>query len=121
MINKDRIVPVMKTDLLSLYSVILAAASVTLTKQNAKNALGEFAVTAAPQSGSLIASEPVKSLDIASGVSAVTIYFTPADDYAGFTLAGVATETAGVDVEVDGGLYLATLSSGTVTISKVGL
>ena len=121
MINKNRIVPVMKTDLLSLYSVILAAASVTLTKANAKNALGEFAVTAAPQSGSLIASEPVKSLDIASGVSAVTIYFTPADDYAGFTLAGVATETAGVDVEVDGGLYLATLSSGTVTISKVGL
>ena len=121
MINKDRIVPVKKTDLLSLYSVILAAASVTLTKANAKNALGEFAVTAAPQSGSLIATEPVKHLDIAEGVSAVTIYFTPAESYEGFSIAGVDVDTAGVDAEADGGLYLAALSSGTITLSKVGL
>ncbi len=121
MINKDRIVPVMKTDLLSLYSVILAAASVTLTKANAKNALGEFAVATAPGAGSLIAAEPVKHLDIAEGISALTVYFTPAESYEGFSLAGVDVETAGVDVEVDGGLYLATLSSSTITISKVGL
>ena len=118
MINKDRIVSVTKTDLLSLYSVILSAASVTLTKLNAKNPEGEFEVTAAPDSGSLIATEPVKSIKIKDTVTAVSIYFVPAYDYEGITGGTVA----GADVEADGNsLYTATLSSGTITIAKVGM
>lgn len=121
MINTDRIVPVVKTDLISLYSVILAAASVTLTKASAINAEGDFKITAAPGSGSIIASEPVKSLDFGSDVSAATVYFVPALGYEGFSVNGTAVATTGADVVEDNGLYLATLATGAVTISKVGL
>ena len=120
MINKDRIVPVVKTDLISLYSVILAAASVTLTKADG-NAEGEFKITAAPGSGSIIASEPVKSLDFGSDVSAATVYFVPALGYEGFSVNGTAVATTGADVVEDNGLYLATLATGAVSIAKVGL
>ena len=117
MINKNRIVSTTKTDLISLYSVILAAASVTLTKLDAKNVDGDFAITAAPASGSLIASEPVKSITIADAVSAVSVYFVPAYDYEGF---GDATVSGTVDADGNS-LYKATLATGTVTIEKVGM
>lgn len=121
MINNDRIVPVTATDLLSLYAVILKAASVTLTVAEASHP-GVFEVAAAPQSGSLIASEPVKSIDLGENVSAVTVYFVPAYDYEGFTLAGTAVETSGDEVVADGhSLYLATFSSGAVSIAAKGV
>lgn len=118
MINNDRIVSVTKTDLISLYSLILAVGSVTLTKLNADNANGDFTVEVAPQSGSLIATEPVKSIAIDDAVSAVSIYFVPAYDFEGITGGTIA----GAEVEADGNsLYTATLSSGTITIAKVGM
>lgn len=121
MINNDRIVQVAAVDLLSLYATILKVAGTTLTVADATNP-GAFEVDAAPDSGSLIASEPVASLDIASGVSALTVYFVPAYDYKGFTINGAAATMAGDDVEPDGRtLYLATLSSGTITIAKKGV
>lgn len=121
MINKNRIVQVTAVDLLTLYATILAIAGTTLTVADATNP-GEFDVAEAPGSGSLIASEPVASLDIASGVSAVTIYFVPAYDYKGFTVNGAAATMAGDDVVADGRtLYLATLSGGTITIAKKGV
>jgi hypothetical protein len=50
-----------------------------------------------------------------------TVYFIAGYNYEGFKLSGTATETAGVDVDADSvTLYKAVLSSGTVTISKVG-
>ena len=61
MINNDRIVPVTRTDLLSLYSAMLTAASVTITKL-AATAPAEFDVKSAATA--LIADEPVKTLDI---------------------------------------------------------
>ena len=49
------------------------------------------------------------------------IYFIADDDYEGFSINGVAEATAGVDVDPDGvTLYSATLSSGDITIAKVG-
>jgi len=121
MINNDRIVQVTAVDLLTLYATMLAIGGVTLATVDATNP-GDFEVKSAPASGSLIASEPVASLDIASGVSAVTIYFVPAYDYKGFTINGAAATMAGDDVEADGRtLYLATLSSGTITIAKKGV
>lgn len=123
MINTSRIVPVTGIDLLSLYGLILkevlGVSSASLSKVDAINPEGDFAVTAA--ANALICSEPVKSLDIAAAVTSATIYFVAAYNYEGFSLAGVATETAGADVEADGKtLYSATLSTGTVTIAKVG-
>lgn len=123
MINTDRIVPVQATDLISLYGLILLQDSNNsgLTALDASN-IGEFQITSG--SNVLIADEPAKVIDIdatASSVSACTVYFVPAYDYEGFTVDGVAVVTAGATVNADGRtLYKATLSSGTVTIAKVG-
>lgn len=119
MINKDRIVPVQATDLITLYATMLKMAGTTLTVAEANDANGDFELATAPQSGSIIANEPVSTFDFASGVSAATVYFVPAYDYAGFTADGEAIEASG-EVEADGcTLYLATLASGAVTITKV--
>ena len=121
MINTDRIVPVTAIDLLSLYGLILGQSGKTLTVANANDSEGDFEVTEAPGSGSLIASEPVKSLDFATGVSAATVYFVPTLDYVGFSVNGEAVTTTGDTVNPDGRtLYLATLSSGGVSIAKQG-
>lgn len=120
MINTERIVPVTATDLLSLYGLILKlAASTAPTALEADDTAGGFTVST--NSATLLANEPVASLNFASGVTASTVYFVAAYDYSGFTINGAATETAGADVDADGRtLYSATLASGTVTIAKVG-
>lgn len=120
MINEDRIVSVTKTDLLTLYGNIMTIAGEEVTALVATTP-GEFEVTEAPTSGSYLAAEPIVTIDIADGVTAVAVYFIPAYTYAGFTIAGDSIETSGDEVNADGAtLYKAELASGTVTISKVG-
>lgn len=121
MINQDRIVPITTIDLLSMYGLILQQSGKTLTVANATDSEGDFEVAEAPGSGSLIASEPVKSLDFDEGVTAATVYFVPTLDYVGFMIDGAAITTTGDDVQPDGrSLYLATLADGAVTIAKQG-
>ena len=121
MINADRIVPVMATDLLSLYALIVKMSGKTLTVQNASTTDGQFEVTTGSASTYAFASEPVGTMDFASGVTAANIYFVPAFDYSGFTINGAAVTTSGDTVVPDGNtLYLAALASGGVTITKVG-
>lgn len=120
MINKDRIVSVTATDLITLYGTIMMLANTSVTAVDATNP-GEFAITSG--SGNVLAAEPIKTFDIGNSVSSITIYFVPAYDYAGFTIAGEAATIADNDVtvEADGKtLYKAVLSSGTVTITKAG-
>lgn len=121
MINSDRIVPVTKTDLLTLYGNILTIAGTTVAAVNANGANGVFEI--AEGSGNLIASEPVNSLDFGEDVTAAVVYFIPGYDYTGFSIAGVAVtpESGSADVDPDGvTLYTATLADGAVTIAKVG-
>ncbi len=125
MINNNRIVPVTKTDLLSLYSVILVQASGNsgLAKLVSNDVEGNFQVDT--NNAIVIADQPVVSCDIdatTSSVSACTVYFVAADNYAGFSIDGVAVEAAegSVDVIADGSLYKAVLASGDITITKVG-
>lgn len=125
MINKDRIVPVQKIDLISLYGLILLQDSNNsgLTKLEALDVEGDFKIT--DGSAVLLADQPVKTVDIdatESSVSAATLYFVPAYDYAGFTVDGVAaTMGEGDEVEADGfSLYKAVFGSSTVTITKIG-
>lgn len=121
MINKDRIVPVNSTDLLSLISTMLSIANVSYTVAEASDAEGDFTLAATLNSGTALCSEPVKHVNLASGISAITVYFIAAYDYEGFAINGTETDTAGADVEADGRtLYKAVLSSGTITVSKVG-
>lgn len=119
MINKDRIVPVKATDLLTLYGLIL-----NLTVDGGVSALestgiGTFELPASA-SGAQLANEPVISLNIASGVTAATIYFVADYVYDGIYLNGVATTPSG-DVDADGStLYKAVLADSAITITKVG-
>ena len=118
MINTDRIVPVTVTDLLTLYGNILTIAGTTVTAVQATNP-GIFEVGEAD--GTLLAAEPVATMDFAKDVTEATVYFIPAYNYSGFTVNGVAITTEGVEVEPDGKtLYTATLADGAVTIAQVG-
>ena len=124
MINKDRIVPITVIDLISMYGLILLQDSnnSSLAALESSTVDGQFEV--ASTAGSLlIANEPVKTLDFKTGYSAGTVYFVPAYDYAGFMVAGAAvTPTVPTEgILADGRtLYKAVLSSGAVTITKVG-
>ena len=118
MINNDRIVPITKTDLLTAYGTMLKIASVSVTALNASDTNGDFEQTT--NSATVICSEPVKAFNFGSSVTAATVYFVPAYDYAGFTKTG-ATLTVTGDVDADGAtLYSATLSTNALTIAKVG-
>lgn len=118
MINTDRIVPVMATDLLTLYGNILTIAGETVAALQATS-VGVFELTTAA-SGDQLAAEPVETLDFATGVSSATVYFIPALNYSGMTIAGAAITPTG-EVNADGStLYKAELADGAVTISKVG-
>lgn len=119
MINTDRIVPVMATDLITLYGLILKVGSIDVSALAAIDTAGDFSVT--DDAATLLASEPVGTLDFAEGVSTSTVYFVPAYDYAGFTINGVAASTSGADVVNDGAtLYKAELATNAVTITQVG-
>ncbi len=118
MINTDRIVPVMATDLLTLYGNILTIAGETVEALQATS-VGVFELTTAA-SGDQLAAEPVETLDFGAGVSTATVYFIPALDYSGFTIEGAAATVTG-EVNADGStLYKAELSGGAVTVTKVG-
>ena len=119
MINEKRIVPVTNTDLLTLYGLILKVGGTTISTVSAGDT-GVFSMTSG--SGNKLADEPVKSFDFGSSVTSAVIYFVAAYDYEGFSVAGTAVTTSGTEVAPDGTtLYTATLSSGAVTIAKVGL
>lgn len=119
MINNDRIVPVTATDLLTLYGTMLKIGGVSVTALTTTASDGTFTIASA--SGTVIANEPVKSLEITAGTSA-TIYFVAAYDFTGFTIAGSPVTTTGATVNPDGRtLYTATLSGGNaIAIAQVG-
>ena len=109
----DRIVPVHRSDLISLYYAMFAIGASAPTKITATEP-GVFAITAAG-----LCVEPVKNAKITatSGV----IYFVPAFDFEGFTNGNDAAITiAGAEIEADGrSLYSLTISSGTYTAAKI--
>ena len=119
MINEKRIVPVTQVDLLTLYGNIMKLAGTSVAAVVASEP-GLFTVTGSGDVGNKIANEPVKSLNFASGVTAAVIYFIPAYDFAGFAVNGTAVTPTGDMVADDRTFYTATLSSGNVTIAKVG-
>ena len=124
MINTNRIVPVTKIDLISLYAVIMALIGTSYTTIDATDVEGDFEMTSG--SGNVVASQPVTTFDFASGVSSATVYFVPAYDYQGFSINGTAVtptmSPTSLTVVPDGvSLYKAALSSGAVTITKVGV
>lgn len=118
MINTDRIVPVIRTDLLTLIGTMMKLAGTTVAAAESVN-IGEFAVSSA--SGNYLANEPVRKFNFVSGTSAV-VYFVPDYEYDGFYIAGNKVSTSGATVNPDGKtLYTATLSGGNaVAIAQAG-
>lgn len=121
MINQDRIVPVLATDLLSLYGTMFSIANVSVTALQVSGGIGEIEL--ASGSGNFLCAEPVKDFNFGSGVTSATVYFIPAYDYKGFSKTGATITIAdnGVTVDADGStFYKAALSTNTLTITKVG-
>ena len=125
MVNTDRIVPIQKIDLLSMYGTALKIASVSATVLAATDINGDFSVTGTGAAGTFLANQPVKTLDFASGVTSGTVYFVAGYDFDGITVAGEAAtiDDSGLaldDVKPDSvTLYTATLGSGEVTIAAI--
>lgn len=122
MINKDRIVPIEKMDLLTMFGTILSLHGTSYAVLASSDVEGTFSVTGSGAAGNKLANQPVKSLDFASGVTSGTVYFVAAYDYAGITVAGAAATIADGSATVipDGAtLYSAALASGEVTITAV--
>ena len=118
MINTNRIAPIERLDVLTVYGTMMKLAGTSVTAVSASTP-GVFTLTSG--SGNVIADEPIKSMDLGASVTSITVYFVAAFDYEGFSLAGTKVATAGVDVVADGAtLYTATLSGGTVTLAKAG-
>lgn len=117
MINTDRIVPVVATDLLTLYGNMLTIAGETVDAVQATSP-GVFEVTDA--TNDLIAAEPIDTMDFAEDVTAATVYFIASYHYAGFTINGAAATVTG-DVNADGStLYKAELASNAITVTQIG-
>lgn len=113
MINKDRIVPIQRTDYLSLIATVLKIANVDVTVLKAETVEGDFTVT---ENGTYIADQPVHTLAIADGVTAATVYFVADFGFAGITNNGAAVEA---DVVADAvALQTAVLASGAVTVTN---
>ena len=74
MINRDRIVPVMRSDLLTLLGTMMKLAGTTVTAVEAAD-VATFNMTSG--SGNVIANEPVKTFNFASAVTAAVVYFIP--------------------------------------------
>lgn len=122
MINKDRIVPIQKIDFLSLVGTVLGLNGTSYSVLAAIDVEGDFEATGSGDVGTIVANQPVKSLDFKSGVTAGTVYFVAAYDYEGFKVAGSAATMGdgSATVSPDGiTLYKAVLSSGEVTITAI--
>lgn len=119
MFNDKQIVPVQKTDLISLYATVLSLAGTSFAKQTG-NVEGDF-VLANSASGNLLCDAPVKVLDF-GGASAAVVYFVAGYDFEEIRVNGTKVSPAGgITVEKDcATLYTATLSGGTVTLAKKG-
>ena len=121
MINKNRIVPVVKTDLLSLYGTMLAVLGLSYNILKSSDIPGNFSVTS---SGEFLCDQPVKTLDIPADVTECMVYFVADYDFGGLTVAGAAptfgegytNDTIIPDCTT---LFIASLDSGTVTVTAV--
>ena len=123
MINNDRLVPVQKIDLISLFGTILGLIGTSYNVLVASDIEGTFAVKTSGAAGNLLVNQPVKTLDFGENVTTATVYFVAAYNFAGFTVNGAAATIASgsVTVQPDGvTLYKAAKASGgAVTISAV--
>lgn len=113
MINTNRIVPVMKMDLLTLLGTVMNIANVDYEVVKSSDVYGTFTINS---TGVKLADQPIKTCDFTA--ESGTVYFIPAYDFEGFAVngAGVAID----ELDTDGvTLYKAELTGGAVTVTAV--
>lgn len=118
MINKDRIVPIQKTDFLTLIGTIMNLTGSGSLVIKATDTIGDFKVT---EGGTYLANEPLKSCDFADGDSSA-MYFVPAYDFKGFTIGGAPAEYAegAAKINPDGiTLYAAQPTNGAIQVVAI--
>lgn len=125
MINNERIVPITKTDYLSLIGTILGLGGTSYGVVEAVDDEGNFDLTGSGAAGNKLCAEPVKRFNFHTGVTSGTVYFVAAYDFEGITFhEGTATFNSSYldndDVLKDAStLYKAVLSSSTITLTAV--
>ena len=119
MINKDRIIPIQRTDYLSLIGTIFACVglsqTLSLTGLNyvkAKNVEGDFELPAGNSGTAYILTQPAKSIDPANATAGAAYFFVPAYNFEGF--GGAEVEGAG-NIVKDGVSIYAIVNNGTDT------
>ena len=123
MINKNRIVPIEKEDLISMYGLILLQNSnnSSLEKLAASTIDGDFAVSTA--SKIYLADQPVKSVVYGASITGNTLFFVPDYAFEGFSKTGATLTITKPDEGIlsDGHtLYKAVLSTNALTVTKCG-
>lgn len=121
MVNNNRIVPVQKTDLLSLYATMLQVmlgmgeTPTELKVLPSETVDGQFAVT---EAGTYIANQPVKTMSLpAEGT--VSVYFVADYDFDGFYVNDTKVEMDD-DIKTDATtLYIAGTNAGAVRVMAV--
>ena len=114
MINKNRIVPITRIDLLTLVGLILGIGGTSYTVATASNVEGDYAISS---TGTKVCDQPVRSINF-TGASG-TVYFVPSYDYKGMTYNGSAATITGSVVNDGATVYKATQSTSSVTIVAV--
>lgn len=116
MVNNNRIVPVQKIDLLSLYATVY-----NMTHETPINILesetvdGQFDVT---EAGTYIANQPVKTMSLPAEGGAL-VFFVTDYDFDGFYVNDAKVEvSAGIKNDATT-LYVAQSANGAVTITAV--
>lgn len=85
MVNNDRIVPIQRCDLLTMYATILnVTEAYGVTVKSGTN--GVFAVV--PGGGACICNEPVKKLNVTTAASGDKVYFVADYDFEGLQIEG---------------------------------
>lgn len=124
MVNENRIVPVTKMDLISLFGSV---ASLMLSLSGAEPVIldpVETGVFEIESNGMYLLSEPAKSVDFAATATSATAVFIPGYDYEGITLAGAAVEPSEDSILPEAepnAFYGAALQSGSIFVAPVQL
>ena len=118
MINENRIVPVTKTDLISLYGFILNMTDPGIYAKLDPVEIGVFEIPESYTAGALICSEPVKTIDLTNLAEDTWVVFVPAYDFEGVT--GATLEESGDEIIPDGvSLYSIGYESSAYTAHKM--
>lgn len=123
MINKDRIIPIQRTDYLSLIGTIFACVGYSqvmsltgLDYVKAKNVEGDFELPADASSGTAyILTEPAKSIDVTNLVAGAAYFFVPAYNFEGFS----AEVGDAQDIVKDGVSMYVIVNDGTDTSVRI--